>query len=114
MVALTDMLPGGYWDSGGVLHREFELGDMTGREEELLVGASGTETSSLVSAVLSRCVRRLGGVSPVTEDVARHLLIADRQYLLLKLRQSTFGDVVRADLDRKSTRLNSSHLGISY
>ena len=98
MVVLTDMLPGGYWDSGGVLHREFELGNMTGREEELLVRASGTETSSLVSAVLSRCVRRLGGISPVTEDVARHLLIADRQYLLLKLRQSTFGDVVRADL----------------
>src|ERR1035438_1524418 len=98
MVVLTDMLPGGYWDSGGVLHREFELGNMTGREEELLVQASGTETSSLVSAVLSRCVRRLGGISPVTEDVARHLLIADRQYLLLKLRQSTFGDVVRADL----------------
>src|ERR1019366_6530114 len=98
MVVLTDMLPGGYWDSGGVLHRQFELGNMTGREEELLVRASGTETSSLVSAVLSRCVRRLGGISPVTEDVARHLLIADRQYLLLKLRQSTFGDVVRADL----------------
>ena len=22
----TGMLPGGYWDSSGVLHREFELG----------------------------------------------------------------------------------------
>src|ERR1035441_4284014 len=48
MVALTDMLPGGYWDSGGVLHREFELGDMTGREEELLVRASGTETAHVI------------------------------------------------------------------
>jgi hypothetical protein len=98
MVALIDTLPGGYWDSAGVLHREFELADLTGREEEMLVQARRTETSSLVSAVLSRCVRRLGSISPVTEDVARQLLIADRQYLLLRLRQSTFGDVVRADL----------------
>jgi len=98
MVGMTQTLPGGYWDSAGVLHRDFELAELTGHEEELLAQTRGTETSSLVSAVLSRCVRRLGGISPVTEEVASQLLIADRQYLLLKLREATFGDVVRADL----------------
>jgi len=91
------ILPGGYWDSGGVLHREFELAELTGREEELLAQTRRAETASLVTQVLSRTVRRLGDIRPLTEDVARELQVADRQYLLLMLRQSTFGDIVRGD-----------------
>lgn len=98
MEASTGMLPGGYWDSAGALHREFELAVLTGHEEELLVQTRRSESSSLVSTLLSRAVRRLGDISPVTEEVARQMLVADRQYLLLKLRQRTFGDVVRADI----------------
>lgn len=98
MEGLVGTLPGGYWDPAGRLHREFELVVLTGREEELLAQACRQETASLVTTVLSRCVRRLGDISPVSEDVARGLLVADRQYLLLKLRQATFGDLVRANL----------------
>jgi hypothetical protein len=92
------VLPGGFWDADGRRHRDFELAALTGREEELLAQARPPETASLVTAVLSRCVRRLGPVSPVPENLARRLLVADRQYLLLKLRQATFGDQVRANL----------------
>jgi hypothetical protein len=98
MEAMTGVLPGGYWDSTGVLHREFELGVLTGREEELLAQTRRSESASLVTMVLSRCVRRLGKISPLPEEVTRQLLVADRQYLLLKLRQSTFGDTVRASV----------------
>lgn len=98
MCGMTGVLPGGYWDSSGVLHREFVLAALTGRDEELLAQMGRTETASLVSTVLSRVVQRIGDVSPVTEDIARQLLVADRQYLLLKLRHYTFGDVVRANL----------------
>jgi hypothetical protein len=41
-------------------------------------------------------VLRLGPIKPVSEDLARRLLVADRQFLLLKLRQITFGDHVQA------------------
>ena len=92
------LLPGGYWDATGRLHREFELGHLTGREEELLASARGTQTATLVTQVLSRCVRRLGGISPVPPEVARQLSVGDRHYLLLQLRRATFGDRVRADL----------------
>ena len=34
------VLPGGYWDAAGLLHREFELTALTGREEELLAQSS--------------------------------------------------------------------------
>ena len=98
MQDLTGLLPGGYWDADGVLHREFELAVLTGREEELLAQTRGVESASLVTQVLSRGVRRVGTISPVSENVARQLLVADRQYLLLKLRQLTFGGVVRGSV----------------
>lgn len=92
------VLPGGYWDTTGRLHREFELATLTGREEELLAQARQPQTATLVTEVLSRCVRRLGEISPVPPEVARQLLVADRHYLLLQLRRATFGDQVRANL----------------
>jgi hypothetical protein len=92
------VLPGGYWDATGRLHREFELAMLTGCEEELLAQARQPQTATLVTEVVARCVRRLGGISPVTPDVARQLLVADRLYLLLQLRRATFGDLVRANL----------------
>jgi hypothetical protein len=46
--------------------------------------------------LLTRCVRRIGTVSPVASDIVRGLLIADRYYLVLKLREATFGAQVQA------------------
>jgi hypothetical protein len=92
------MLPGGYWDATGRLHREFELSALTGREEELLTEVGQSPSAALVTEVLSRCVHRLGGISPVPTDVTRGLLVADRHYLLLQVRRATFGDRVHADL----------------
>jgi len=92
------MLPGGYWDCAGVLHREFELAMLTGHDEEFLVQRRGAPSAVLLTSVLSRTVRRIGNVCPVTEEVARELLVADRQYLLLKLRQLNFGERVHADV----------------
>jgi hypothetical protein len=98
MEVSTGLLPGGYVDEAGVLHRQVELTPLTGREEELLARNNQPESASLVSAILSRCVQRIGAVSPVSEEVARHLLVEDRQYLLLRLREATFGDLVHASL----------------
>lgn len=96
MEQATCLLPGGYWDANGVLHRKAELTALTGREEELLADKAAGITASLVTALLVRCVRCIGTIQPVTEDVARELLVGDRQYLLIKLRQLTFGDHVDA------------------
>lgn len=91
-------LPGGYVDCSGNVHREVEITPLTGREEELLAMQQRQEVASLVTTVLQRCVQRIGTVSPITEDVIRNLLVADRQYLLLKLRELTLGDCVRATI----------------
>ena len=73
------------------------------REEELLAGTQSStstsqESASLVTSVLSHCVQRIGDISPISEEVARNLLIADRLALLLRLREVTFGDQVQATI----------------
>ena len=99
MVQTIYLLPGGYVDGDGTVHRETELIPLSGREEELLAeNIHGGESASLVTSLLSRCVCRLGTISPLSEELTRSLLIADRQYLLLKLRELTFGDQVQAIL----------------
>jgi hypothetical protein len=93
-MALTqELLPGGYWDARGTLHRQFEIIPLSGREEALLAG-NNASPAALVTAVLSRCVQRIGYLSPVTEEISRGLLVADRQCLLLRLREMTFGDTI--------------------
>ncbi len=98
MDQISVRLPGGWWDPAGRLQRDAVLTVLTGRDEEQLCQLGRQKTASLVTEVLSRCVRRLGDLSPVSADVIRQLLVADRDYLLLRLRQATFGDRIRADL----------------
>lgn len=98
MNAQPELLPGGWWDRSGRLQRDVELGPLTGRDEEALVAATAEATPAAVTSVLVRCLRRLGDVSPVPEDVVRELLVADREWLLLRLRRTTFGDRVQGDL----------------
>ena len=92
-------LPGGYADDTGEVHREGALTALSGREEELLAERSAPTSAALVTALLSRCVRRIGTISPITETIARQLLVADRQYLLLQLRAATFGNHVQATVE---------------
>lgn len=91
-------LPGGLIDEVGDLHREAELAPLTGREEELLAGLEHEAPAVLVTRVLARCVLRVGSIRPLTEDMARRLLVADRQYLLLKLREISYGARVSGTL----------------
>jgi hypothetical protein len=92
-------LPGGYADDFGVIHLEAEVMPLTGQEEELLSDAGKAVTAVLVTQILSRCVARIGGIVPVTDKIARSLLVGDRQYLLLKLREATFGDIVQSTVN---------------
>jgi hypothetical protein len=92
----TFLLPGGYVDQDGELLREVELAPLNGRDEELLAAQQSNANAPLLTVLLSRCVLRLGHIRPVAEDLARRLLVADRQFLLLKLRQMTFGNQVQA------------------
>lgn len=98
MKTVTCILPGGYADEAGVLHAEAEFRRLSGNEEELLAGSVGRAMPVLVTEVLAGCLIRIGTIRPVLPSVIRRLLVADRQYLLLKLREATFGPEVRGTL----------------
>lgn len=87
-------LPGGYHDADGRRHREAELSALTGRSEELLC-ARDQPPAKQVTAVLADRLLRVGDIAPVDEWLTRGLTVGDRSYLLLQLREATFGpDVV--------------------
>lgn len=92
----TFLLPGGYCNPDGEIHREVELIPLSGREEELLADCEPSTSSTFVTMLLTRCVHRIGTVGPISSDIIRSLLIADRLYLILKLREVTFGAQVQA------------------
>src|SRR5262245_64602914 len=54
-------------------------------------------------------------VDPVSLPAGHAVVLRDREHLLLRI-PGVVGDLLRRAwrTDRKSTRLNSSHLGISY
>lgn len=91
-------LPGGYVDSKGRIHCEAELIPLSGKDEECLAESQVKESASLITIMLSRCVRRIGDIESVTSEMTGKLLVADRQFLMLKLREMTFGDQVQGTL----------------
>jgi hypothetical protein len=104
-VVVRCVLPGGLADATGTVQREVELRGLTGREEELLadwaLGAAGGGPGSgaaAATAVLACCVARIGAVEKVDEAVVRRLLVGDRQFLMLKLREATFGERVQGSV----------------
>jgi hypothetical protein len=86
------VLPIGLWWNAA-RHKEAVLRPMTGAVEEFLV-ASGDQllAAQRSTALLARCLSRVGPVEPVTLEAVRQLTVGDREFLLLHLRRMTFGD----------------------
>jgi hypothetical protein len=92
-------LPYGYSDDGGTIHREGQLRSLSGHEEEWLIQKYSEESSikmdSLLNYLLGRCVQWSGSNDAISGSFANRLLPADRQYLLVKLWEVTFGSRVQ-------------------
>jgi Zn finger protein HypA/HybF involved in hydrogenase expression len=94
----TVALPGGHRDSAGVLQLTADIGHLTGFAEEQLAEPFDARTRpTLVTRLLTDCVSRFGA-HRATADMIRGLLVADREYLVLKLRQLSFGSRVQTTL----------------
>jgi hypothetical protein len=72
---------------------EAEIRSPRGRDELELAEAAGRTTPiRLATALLARCLVRLGEIARPGEEVVRGLALGDRDALLLHLRRHTFGD----------------------
>lgn len=99
------VLPGGYLGPDGTLHTEAHVAPLTGHDEEFLsLMPADVCSAAAVTALLGRCLRRVGTAEAAGEALARALLVGDREYLVLKLREMTFGSRVDAVLDCRVCR----------
>ena len=93
------VLPGGYVDDDGALHTEVELRPLAGHDEEFVAETQiGNRAASVITGLLSRCLKRIGTIEEVTPTLVRALLVGDRDYLLLRLRAISYGPKVAAAL----------------
>lgn len=85
-------LPIGYVDEDGRVHRTAVLRKMTGRDEAIMADRRNRNSAArMISELLSSCLVRLGDIERPPLRVAQGFYSADRYYLLLKLREITFG-----------------------
>lgn len=90
--ALEVVLPGGLWVDGE-RSRDAVLRPLNGEDEAFMLDASaGLRPAHRVTALLERCLVRLGPYEPVDAGTVRELGAGDRQALLLHLRRLTFGE----------------------
>jgi hypothetical protein len=79
------------------------LRPLTGCEEEWLAQHQDVPNAIRISRILNACVLRLDDEKP-PRDLARRMLVGDRDYLILQLRRLTLGDRVLAIVDCPSCR----------
>jgi hypothetical protein len=85
-------LPGGFW-LDGTRHQEASLRSLDGDDEVfLLETGESLLPAQRTTALLARCLTRLGPLSPVTTQTAASLTAGDREALLLHLRRLILGE----------------------
>ena len=92
-------LPGGLW-LDGVCHREAALRPLTGEDEAfLLESTTRLLPSHRTTAILARCLTKLGPDGFVGPDRVRQLAVGDREALLLQLHRLALGEQMPCVLD---------------
>lgn len=96
--------PAGYVDKDGVTHKEFELREMTGRDEEIIRKSDVSKNGSkAIRELLARCIVRIGtntrANNPGTkwDDIIKGLLVFDQDYALIQLRRISMGEEIEVE-----------------
>lgn len=94
LAARRVLLPGGVLDAAGRCHKSVVLRELDGGDEERLC-AEYSSGARQVTVFLARAIAAIEGYDgPVDEALVADMLVGDRDYLLLRLRQIEVGDAV--------------------
>jgi hypothetical protein len=89
------LLPGGILDNRNRCFQTVLVRQLTGRDEELLADRHYHNAARRVTDFLAQVLVEVPGLNkPVSRELAAEMLIGDRDYLLLRLRQIAMGDRV--------------------
>lgn len=89
------MLPVGYTDEQGQVHRHALIRKMCGHEEALLYDPA-LSAGHLVTELIRSCLIQLGNIREPDASIVSALYTADRNYLLMEIRRITLGDQMMA------------------
>jgi hypothetical protein len=104
-------LPIGHVDADGRIHRKAVLRKMIGRDEALMADKANRGSGArLITELLASCTLRLGSIERPQRSVIQGLYSADRHFLLVKLREITFGAEMQATYVCPSCRQANSVL----
>ena len=81
-------LPGGYVGPDGYMSSEFEVRELTGRDEEAITRSR--TAVAMTEQVLKRGLVRVGELTP-DDIVLNNLLAGDREFILIHIFAATFG-----------------------
>jgi hypothetical protein len=84
-------LPGGYISPGGLLAKYAEVKELTGVDEEAI--AKSGSLGRALNTILQKGLVSIGG-EPVTRDAFDDLLSADRDAIMIGIRNVTFGETI--------------------
>lgn len=108
----------GYKDENGVVHKEIEIRDITGLDEENISkpevrGNVGKVITTLISSV----VVRIGDLTPQSvksrskwEKIFRELPMGDRDKIMLEIRKHSNGDEIELDMKCPSCKQKIKHI----
>jgi hypothetical protein len=89
------VLPGGILDNQNRCFQTVLVRQLTGRDEELLADRRYQNAARQITDFLAQVLVEVPGLNkPVSKELTEELLIGDRDYLLLRLRQIALGDQV--------------------
>jgi hypothetical protein len=95
-------LPGGVVLDDRVL-RTAELSPFSGREEDWLAAHPNAPAAVAVTSLLGSCIVRVDDV-PGSRDLAKRMLVGDRDFLMLQLRRLTLGERIQAVVECAACR----------
>ena len=90
-------LPIGHLDADGRLHRTAALRKMTGRDEAIMADKNNRNNAArMITELLANCLIRIGDIEKPGRSIVQQLYSGDRYFLLMKLREITFGPDMQA------------------
>jgi len=91
----------GYEDEKGAIHREFQIREMTGEEEELISKPDiKNNGAKVIRVMLERCIMRIGTYTRVEtrpekwREIIQALTVGDQDYVSLKIRELSVGGII--------------------
>lgn len=86
------VLPGGILDNEGACYKQVYLRELTGADEEILGDRRYQNSARQVTDLLAKVIEKIDGYDGAFDPA--QMLVGDRDYLLLRLRQMNIGDYV--------------------